>query len=82
MLPDFGKAVEKASKKFPSLIQRFGWGILLIILLMYATVGLNGLLIFLSGIASTILLIAALIFRYIVNENRRAAERKKDLEEE
>ena len=82
MLPDFKKAVEKAQKKFPTLVKRFGWGILLTILLMYATIGLNGLLIFLSGIVFTALLVAALIFRYIVNENIRAAERKKALEEE
>ena len=82
MLPDLGKAVEKAHKNFPNLIQRFGWGILLTFLIMYAAIGLNGLLIFLTGIIFIAVLQAALIFRYIVNENRRVKDHNETLEKE
>ena len=72
MLPDAAKAVEKAQRKFPVILKNFGWAILLIFLVMYAAIGLNGLLIFLGGILFLVTLQAALLFRYIVNENFRA----------
>ena len=39
---------------------------------MFAVIGLTGIIIFLTGVLALIALQAALIFRYIVNENRRA----------
>ena len=59
-------------KKFPGIIQRFGWAVLLLFLVMFAAIGLTGVLIFLGGILFIVALQAALIISYIVNENRRA----------
>lgn len=47
---------------------------------MYAALGLNGVLIFLMGILFIVVLQAALIFRYIVNENERARKKREELE--
>ena len=53
-------------------MQRFGWAILLAFLIMFAVIGLTGIVIFLAGVLTLLGLQAALLFRYIVNENRRA----------
>ena len=73
MLPDVARYAAKVQRKFPIIIQRAGWAILLIFVLMYAAIGLNGILIFIGGIIVVIIVQLALLFRYIVNENKRAA---------
>ena len=55
---------------------------MLTVVVMYAAIGLQGLLIFLFGIIFLILLQAGLVFRYIVNENKRAKDRREALEKE
>ena len=80
MLPDVARYAVKVQRKFPIIVQRAGWAILLIFLLMYAVIGLNGILIFIGGIIVVIVVQLALLFRYIVNENKRAALAKEGQE--
>ena len=80
MIPDYKLAVDKAKSKFPVIIQQAGWALALIIVVMFAALGLVGFLIFLFGISFIVILQIALVVRYISNEHRRAAER--EMEEE
>ena len=49
-------------------------------LLMYAAIGLHGVLTFILGMLAVVVLIAVIIFLYIVNENERARSHREELE--
>ena len=55
MLPDVARYAVKVQRKFPIIVQRAGWAILLVFVLMYAAIGLNGILIFIGGIIVVII---------------------------
>lgn len=72
----------KVQKKFPAIIQKFGGAIVLSFVLMYAAIGLNGVLLFVSGMLFIVFMIALVIFLYIVNENERARAQREALEKQ
>ena len=76
MIPDMKFAVEKVKTKFPAIIHRAGWALALVVAVMCAALGLVGFLIFLFGILTLILIQAAILVRYIANENKRVQERE------
>ena len=78
MVPDMKFAAEKIKTKFPAIIHRAGWALALVIAVMYAALGLVGFLIFLFGILTLVLIQAAILIRYIANENKRVQEREVD----
>lgn len=69
MLPDGERALKKLQRKFPEIWKRFGGAIALLILLMYAAIGFNGVLTFILGMLAVLVLLAAAIFIYVMNEN-------------
>ena len=71
MIPDLKFAVDKAKSKFPIIIQRAGWALLVIVAIMYAALGLVGFLIFLTGILTLVVVQVIIVVRYIINENKR-----------
>ena len=75
MIPDMKFAVEKVKSKFPVIIQKAGWAIALIIVVMYAALGLVGFLIFLFGFLTLFLIQAVIAFKYFMNEQKRVKER-------
>jgi len=80
MLPDGKRVVVKVQKKFPQILQRFGGVIVLSFVVMYAAIGLNGVLLFVLGMLFVVALIALITFLYIVNENERARAQREELE--
>ena len=82
MLPDWERANKKVKKKFPVIWQKFGGATALIFVLMYAAIGFNGVLVFVLGMISVVVLIGVAIFLYIVNENERARAHRIALQKE
>ena len=80
MLPDGKRVVVKVQKKSPQILQRFGGVIVLSFVVMYAAIGLNGVLLFVLGMLFVVALIALITFLYIVNENERARAQREELE--
>ena len=82
MLPDIDRAVDKIKKECPAVWTRFGGAVALCFAFMYAAIGFVGVLTFVLGMLTVIVLIGIAIFLYIVNENERARALREALEQE
>ena len=80
MTPDLDKAAEQIKKEFPVILKKCGIVITTFFTLMYLAIGFQGVLTFVLGMLSVIILIGVAIFLYIVNENERARALKEELE--
>ena len=72
MMPDGERFLRKVKKKFPEIWKRFGGATALLLTLMFAAIGLQGVLAFIFGMLMVLILIIVGIFIYIMNEKERS----------
>ena len=82
MMPDGERFLRKLKKKMPEIWKRFGGAAALLMTLMYAAIGIQGVLTFIMGMLAVIALIAIGTFLYILNETERAKLQCKIFESE
>ena len=80
MLPDTDRAMKKVEKKFPMIKNTVAGVAVGLFGILYGAIGFSGVLTFVFGMLSVVLLIGVVIFRYIVNENERARVKREALE--
>ena len=79
MLPDSERAIKKVERKFPMIKNTVAGIAVGVFGILYGSIGFGGVVIFVLGMLSVVILVAAIIFRYIVNENERARAKREAL---
>lgn len=74
MVPPIDKWQKKFSVKFPPIFQKFGAFVALFFAILYAALGLHGVLIFSFGVLAVLAVEGAFLVRYFANENKRASK--------
>ena len=82
MLPDTERAMKKVERKFPMIKNTVAGVSVGVFGILYGSIGFGGVVIFVLGMLSVVTLVAAITFRYIVNENERARAKREALQRE